>query len=114
MREGYVGDALEEALDAVGSDTISISVSGSNKVRNISEVCLRCSSKAYLLPFFCYKIVTRDPKLCQYVNVEGFQNFGKGYATEVRVASLFGSGIIWVDGPLWKLHRECTKPFFSE
>ncbi|KAG8881363.1 hypothetical protein FRB97_009628 [Tulasnella sp. 331] len=89
MQKEYAGGAIDELLDEAGSDTIQISILGNNK------------------------IFTRDPTLYRYVMADGFQNFGKGAGLAIRAATMYGSGVIWVDGPLWKFHRTLTTPYFT-
>ncbi|KAG9002988.1 hypothetical protein FRB93_011275 [Tulasnella sp. JGI-2019a] len=89
MQKEYAGGLIDDLLDEAGSDTVQVSILGTNK------------------------IFTRDPELYRHVMVGGFQNFGKGPGLAIRAATLYGSAIVWVDGPLWKFHRTLTTPYFT-
>lgn len=79
MRQGYVGDIIDELLNEVGADTARMSLLWSTD-----------------------RLVTRDPDVMKHILATGFNDFAKGDAGRMRNAGFWGSGIFGADWDTWK------------
>ncbi|KAJ7174420.1 cytochrome P450 [Mycena filopes] len=88
FKEGYPGDFLQEWCEDYGNTLVT-------KV------------------LFQSGIFTTEPEYIKAILATDFDNYWKGTSDSNLLQSLLGSGVFNADGPMWKFHRNLSRPFFS-